>query len=382
MRVVCLDLETTSLDPASGDIIEVAAVAFDWESRQELTRFVALTKPRHPIPDIVTSLTGITQTMVADKPFFGAIRDEVIKFIEPDDVIVAHNADFDVQFLAHHGVTLPNLIWDTFRLAWVAWPEAESYNLGMLCRQLGVPPSQEHRALADVLLTWELLQHIRDTLVTPDSDSREQIVTLLAKSGLERYQALFSQTPHQKPKVPIRTASAEQAPHSFDSSRLATPLSRDILKQTDIEDFFGAHGYFQERFASFEPREAQLACAQEAFSLLQSRKIGLIEAQPGTGKTLAYLTAALLYAVHSEKKTPIVVATYTRHLQDQLMERDIPAVLEALGLRDQWPVASLKGRRHYLCTTRLKEFMNRGTLSEGEGWMGLKIFLWLVRGGR
>jgi predicted DnaQ family exonuclease/DinG family helicase len=381
MKIVCLDLETTSLDPASGDIIEVAAVAFDWETERELKRFAALTKPRHPIPEIVTSLTGITQAMVDDKPFFGTIREEVMRFIEPDDVVVAHNADFDVNFLAHHGVTLPNPIWDTFRLAWVAWPEAESYNLGMLCRQLGVPPSQEHRALADVLLTWELLQHIRNSLVAPDSDSRDQVMALLAKSGLERYQPLFSQPPLKKAGTPVPTPSSEQALHASYSAPVPVPLSRDILNQASIEDFFKTQGYFHERLASFEPRAAQLECAQEAFSLLQSRKIGLIEAHPGTGKTLAYLTAALLHTVRSEKKIPIVVATYTRYLQDQLMERDIPAVLEALGLRERCPVASLKGRRHYLCTTRLKEFMNRHSLSEPEGWMGLKIFLWLTHGG-
>jgi ATP-dependent DNA helicase DinG len=81
---------------------------------------------------------------------------------------------------------------------------------------------------------------------------------------------------------------------------------------------------------------------------LRDERILFCEAGTGTGKTLAYLVPALL----SGKK--VIVSTATRALQEQIFQRDLPLIEEALGLT--FPVALMKGLSNYVCRRRLAEF--------------------------
>ena len=71
----------------------------------------------------------------------------------------------------------------------------------------------------------------------------------------------------------------------------------------------------------------------------------MAEAPTGVGKSVAYLLPAVMHAAETDQR--VVVATCTKSLQDQLFERDLPAVLEALGV--SIPIARLKGKANYLC---------------------------------
>ena len=88
--------------------------------------------------------------------------------------------------------------------------------------------------------------------------------------------------------------------------------------------------------------------AESVADAVENKAALLVEAGTGTGKSLAYLTPAIL----AEKRT--VVATATIALQSQLVANDIPRVAEGLGL--DVSAAVLKGRRNYLCNQRLAEF--------------------------
>src|SRR5262249_43304377 len=78
---------------------------------------------------------------------------------------------------------------------------------------------------------------------------------------------------------------------------------------------------------------------------------GVMAAAPtGGGKAVPHLLPAALHAAESGER--VVVATCTRSLQDQLHERDLPALLDALGL--DLPYATLKGKQNYLCPRALE----------------------------
>src|SRR5262245_3832858 len=96
----------------------------------------------------------------------------------------------------------------------------------------------------------------------------------------------------------------------------------------------------------FRPREVQVRMADAVSDALAARNLALIEAGTGTGKTFAYLVPALL------AQRRIVVSTGTKNLQDQLFERDLPRLLEALRVGAR--IAMLKGRANYLCLSRMK----------------------------
>lgn len=80
----------------------------------------------------------------------------------------------------------------------------------------------------------------------------------------------------------------------------------------------------------------------------------IVEAGTGTGKTYAYLVPAMLWG------GKVVVSTGTKHLQDQLFQRDIPTVRDALAVPVS--VAMLKGRANYLCHYYLQRTADNGRL--------------------
>ena len=109
-----------------------------------------------------------------------------------------------------------------------------------------------------------------------------------------------------------------------------------------------------------QERPGQVTMAEAVAETMQSRRHLLVQAGTGTGKSLGYLVPALL---HDDR---VVVATATLALQHQLVERDIPALLDAaseqLGERPSYAV--LKGRSNYACLHRVREGVpdDQGTL--------------------
>jgi ATP-dependent DNA helicase DinG len=116
-----------------------------------------------------------------------------------------------------------------------------------------------------------------------------------------------------------------------------------VLSQ--VTTLLGAEGRFAEMIPGFRCREPQLHMAQAIEETLDQKGSLVVEAETGTGKTLAYLVPALL------ADGPTIVSTGTKSLQEQLFFRDLPAVIKTLGIQRR--VALLKGRANYLCPYRM-----------------------------
>lgn len=359
--IVGLDVETTTLEPKDGEIIEVAAIRYDWASGQEVARWGQLCRAAKGVPEIVQQLTGIKDDMLEDKPFFGEITADLKDFMG-DDIIFAHNASFDLNWLKQHGLTITNPVWDTFPLASVAWPEAPSYNLGMLMQQLKLPldpaDGSEHRAAADVTRTWVLLQRIRQELHLPP-EQKLVVQNLLVAGGLKHYASLFQ---FDRPAGSL-TAARQQSDGKLPS--LATILGKD--------------GLLEQKLSGFSYRAQQLAMAERVLILFQQTAVGLMEAGTGLGKTYAYLLAAWKWLQEGQSRRQIIISTRTKYLQDQLMTNDFPRLTTALG--HSVAVASLKGRNNYVCSRRLNQVLSEGRSNESEAWQLLKIVCWLAAGG-
>lgn len=113
----------------------------------------------------------------------------------------------------------------------------------------------------------------------------------------------------------------------------------------EVQAILGPDGPIARATPGFQLRTGQMAMAQAVCEAIEDEGALAVEAGTGTGKTFAYLLPALL----SGRR--ILVSTATKALQDQLFERDLPRLLDILGL----PVraARLKGRSNYLCTHRM-----------------------------
>ncbi len=110
---------------------------------------------------------------------------------------------------------------------------------------------------------------------------------------------------------------------------------------SDLQDVFGEHGKFAQSLPNYRARAGQIELAHAIESVIDERGVLVAEAGTGIGKTWAYLVPAVLSGVKT------LVSTGTRTLQDQLFNKDLPAVRDVLKV--PLSIAILKGRANYVC---------------------------------
>ena len=129
------------------------------------------------------------------------------------------------------------------------------------------------------------------------------------------------------------------------------------VNEADLVESIFKDGGSLMQVLDFEHRAEQTEMAAAVVDSLQNGTHLLFEAGTGVGKSLAYLIPSLIHAVHH--KRPCVVATNTINLQEQLLEKDIPAVRQVFESDERYKMfadfkcALLVGRANYLCSTRL-----------------------------
>ncbi len=163
-----IDFETTGLSPTVGArAIEIAAVLVS--DGRVIDRFASLMNPGVTVPYEITELTGITTKMVRSAPPAPQVMRDVTAFIG-DARLVAHNAAFDRKFLeAEHrriGVSRPLDFVCTMLLSRRLFHDLPNHKLGSLARHLNLPVDGTlHRALADAMVTAELMMRIQAEIV-------------------------------------------------------------------------------------------------------------------------------------------------------------------------------------------------------------------------
>ena len=121
------------------------------------------------------------------------------------------------------------------------------------------------------------------------------------------------------------------------------------LDTRQIAEILGPNGPFVAAFDRFELRPGQQQMAAAVAEALAEGQVALIEAGTGTGKSLAYLVPAALFALqHSQR---VVISTNTINLQEQLLQKDIPLIQKSF--LPQLRARLVKGWGNYLCLLRL-----------------------------
>lgn len=184
MRFIAFDLETTGTLAGVDQIVEIGAVRFDVSGDPE-TIFTTLIQPTISMPPDATRVNGITDEMLIGKPRVEDVLDAFADFCG-DDIIVAHNAAFDAQFLtadvrkfeskAPRGVIL-----DTLPLARKVYPGLANYKLGTLVQHLGIPSSNFHRAEEDAIYCGHLFAKMLQRLTQPHAPSLATLISLTGK---------------------------------------------------------------------------------------------------------------------------------------------------------------------------------------------------------
>ncbi|MFS0782263.1 PolC-type DNA polymerase III [Bacillus sp. 1P06AnD] len=156
---VVFDVETTGLSAVYDTIIELAAVKV--KNGEIIDTFEAFANPHHPLSATTIELTGITDDMVRDAPEIGTVLKRFKEWAE-DDILVAHNASFDMGFLNVGYKKIgyeraANPVIDTLELGRFLYPEMKSHRLNTLAKKFDIDLTQHHRAIYDAEATGHLL---------------------------------------------------------------------------------------------------------------------------------------------------------------------------------------------------------------------------------
>ena len=148
---VAFDTETTGLIPASERIVELSGVRFKLGG--EDSTFESLVDPERPIPDAAARVHGIRDDDVKGQP---SAADAIARFNDFTEgaVLLAHNAEFDVNFLAYEAarvsMPMPRVpVLDTVEISRALRDDLPNHKLETISKALGCPAPTYHRALAD-----------------------------------------------------------------------------------------------------------------------------------------------------------------------------------------------------------------------------------------
>ena len=154
-----LDIETTGGKFNEEGITEIAIYKYDGHTIVD--QFISLVNPERDIQEFVVKLTGINSNMLKNAPKFHEVAKRIIE-ITTDSIIVAHNSSFDYRILRTEfnrlGYNFVRNTLCTVELSKKLILEQPSYSLGKLCRGLGIPTSDRHRANGDAVVTVKLFK--------------------------------------------------------------------------------------------------------------------------------------------------------------------------------------------------------------------------------
>ena len=269
---VVFDIETTGLYAGKDKITEIGAVKL--LNSEVVDTFSTFVNPGVPIPDFITKLTGISDSMVSDAPGIQEALDSFLAFAG-DLPVVAHNASFDTGFIKFNakvaGKKFDNIIIDTLQMSRNMFPKLGKYKLDIVAKHLGVNLENHHRAVDDAKATADIfvkcLEILRENDVhTVDcidktycnnfdykrADSYHGIILVKNLTGLKNLYKIISESHlnyfYKKPRVPRSLLMKYREGLIIGSACEAGELYSAIIKgktKAEIEKIAGFYDYLE-----------------------------------------------------------------------------------------------------------------------------------------
>lgn len=200
-KFICLDCESTGLEPTQDRIVEIAVASFSYE--KIFDQYESLINPDCPIPQTSQEIHKISQEMVEDKPKIQEVLPALLKMIE-GHIIVGHGIEFDIRLIAAEAkrhqipckIESATFI-DTLRLA-RHYGESPVNSLDKLRQHFNIEPQGVHRAMSDVMVNIEVFKYLAKPYKTT-----EELFKLLQKPIKMRTMPLGKHKGRRFEEVPI-----------------------------------------------------------------------------------------------------------------------------------------------------------------------------------
>ncbi len=384
---VCIDLETTGLDPQLNEIIEIGAVrVVDGVVKGE---FSELVKPERSIPEFITRLTGISDRDVRNASSIREVMPRFLDFIK-DYRILGQNVGFDISFVRRFaGIASIGSAIDNIDFARILLPDLSAYNLDSLIDFFALDPGKRHRALDDAKVTAEVFLKMIDMLrIVPDSFLSEMMKISSASESMlgEIFQSETLarmndiSAPTRRKSAPFLKKDASRNNRFGDFSvemEMSDEPKPAAVHPSDIERILSNEGALAKAFDTYEERRGQISLSLRVGRAFNESEILIAEAGTGIGKSLAYLIPAIKWAVEARER--VIVTTNTKNLQEQLFFKDIPLLGKVLDL--PFRAVILKGRSNYICLHRWERLLSQPSryLTKEEKSLMLPVASWLLK---
>jgi len=185
LSYVIVDLETTGLDPAANEIIEIGAIRIEGKEIKDI--FNKLIKPTKPVSAEITAITGITQDMLDNEiPVKPALQ--MFKEYIGESILVAHNAEFDLSFLKINfkrwlDIDLNNFTVCTLLIARDILPNLDNHKLHTIARYFHIDVANRHRAIGDAEVTYQIWLKLIEKLKEKKVLTRKELESYTASLG-------------------------------------------------------------------------------------------------------------------------------------------------------------------------------------------------------
>ncbi len=178
------DIETTGLSVANCAITEIGAVIC--RGGEVLSTFNTMVDPGHPIPEEITRITGITDSMVRGAPSQEEAVRQFLAFAG-DRVLVAHNAGFDTSFIKkvceEYGIAFPNAYLDTLSLSRYLNGDLKKHSLDSLAKYFSLPEFHHHRASDDAQMLGMIFLHMAQKLKGEGISTLGEMLTAMSANS-------------------------------------------------------------------------------------------------------------------------------------------------------------------------------------------------------
>ena len=320
--------------------------------------------------------------MVSEAPMEKDVIDNLLDFLG-DHPIVAHNTPFDVAFLQamaqrNDRKLLDRKYYDTLTLSRAFLFFQPTHNLSAVSEFYNLSAEGAHRAEKDTENCGEVFVELVHEVASYNLNLISSIISFLQPFDVFNKDLFISIGNYLTKSGNIKTG--------ITSSNLVKPITRNMffhdskkdLVNISSKDVFDETGLLSKTFESYELRSNQIEFSEYVENIMCNQGgIGVVEAGTGLGKSMAYLFGSIKYSQSHSNDSPVILSCYTKHLQDQLFNNDLPTLSKAIDS----PVKAvlIKGRNNYLCKTRLNWIINSSEkmINADEAINMLPLLVWL-----
>lgn len=361
-RWAVIDIETSGIDPSYDGIIDLGFLQF--EGTKLVRKYSSLVRWDGELSYFIQKLTGITSKMANKAPVWNEVEPELLDLYGHS--LLAHNSDFEKSFLEGYFEDIDDgfdreRFEDSLYFLALLFPNYSSLKLEKFICDLGIADHEEHRGFQDSL---DLLKVLLVAVgVTREKKKWNATLKLMfEKYGMQDYwfYHFFLLPDDQLETIAneidfnLSDAVLKALELSCSSSCIADDECGEItspsieFNRENVQNILRDADNIEKVIPGYSHRKVQEELALRVGQSFKNEVHSIIQAPTGTGKTFGYLLPSVLFSVNDQKQ--ILIATGTKTLQNQAMNKEVPQVEKLFGLPDdKLKIRRLMGSKNHLC---------------------------------